>query len=217
MKKLKRLASRGLAFLLSAILLLPLLGAARASEDIITIYTTDDLARLARSCQLDTWSQGKTVRLMNDIDLGKTDGFSPIPTFGGTFEGNGHTISGLELSQGTSYQGLFRFIQKDGIVQDLHVKGRVSAVGKRTCLGGLAGSNAGVITDCSFQGNVSGEEQVGGLVGVNEVGGSIFRSWTDGCVLGIKATGGWLCAGHQSHRRHRGRKPGNRDLLHQSQ
>ena len=190
MKKLKRLAGRGLAFLLSAVLLLPLLGAAQAAETIITIHTPDELADLARNCELDTWSRGKTVRLMTDIDLSAAEGFTPIPTFGGTFEGNGHTISGLALSEGTSYQGLFRFIQKQGVVQDLHVKGSVSAVGSRSCLGGLAGSNAGVITGCSFQGSVSGEEQVGGLVGINEAGGSIFRSWTEGCVLGASATGG---------------------------
>ena len=65
-----------------------------AAENTITIKTVEDLMDLSRNCTLDTWSRGKTVILENDLDLQRTD-FTPIPTFGGTFQGNGHKISGL--------------------------------------------------------------------------------------------------------------------------
>ena len=64
-----------------------------AAENTITIKTVEDLMDLSRNCTLDTWSRGKTVILENDLDLQRTD-FTPIPTFGGTFQGNGHKISG---------------------------------------------------------------------------------------------------------------------------
>ena len=63
--------------------------AALAAESTVTIKTAEDLAELSRNCTLDTWSQGKTVILENDLDLHGVD-FTPIPTFSGTFQGNGH-------------------------------------------------------------------------------------------------------------------------------
>ena len=65
--------------------------AALAAESTVTIKTAEDLAELSRNCTLDTWSQGKTVILENDLDLHGID-FTPIPTFSGTFQGNGHTL-----------------------------------------------------------------------------------------------------------------------------
>ena len=79
-----------------------------------------DLLELAQRCSLDTWSQGKTVRLEADLDLAGT-AFTPIPTFGGTFDGQGHTISGLSLTGSGSKQGLFRTIQSGGVVENLTV------------------------------------------------------------------------------------------------
>ena len=57
--------------------------AALAAESTVTIKTAEDLAELSRNCTLDTWSQGKTVILENDLDLHSID-FTPIPTFSGT-------------------------------------------------------------------------------------------------------------------------------------
>ena len=86
---------RGMALALSAVLLLLTAApSAWAAENTITIETAQDLAELSKNCSLDSWSQGKTVLLAGDIDLTGTD-FRPIPTFGGTFDGQGHTISGL--------------------------------------------------------------------------------------------------------------------------
>ena len=109
-----------------------------ADRDTITIRTGADPAALSQSCTLDTWSRGKTVVLAAGMDLGATD-FAPIPTFGGTFEGGGHTISGLALESGASYQGLFRCPQDGAEVRDLHVTGTITAVGAQAYLGGIAG------------------------------------------------------------------------------
>ena len=60
--------------------------AAQPNATEIHIYSADDLVQLSKSCKLDTYSQGKTVYLDNDVDLSGSD-FVPIPTFGGMFEG----------------------------------------------------------------------------------------------------------------------------------
>ncbi len=161
--------------------------AAEGSE--IKISTAEELMELSKNCSLDTWSKGKRVVLEADISLEDTD-FRPIPTFGGVFEGNGHTISGLLLSENVSYQGLFRYIQQGAAVQNLNVTGRVSADGEQAYLGGIAGSNEGKISECSFAGTVLGKTQVGGIVGINRVTGSVYHCRASGKVEGERSTGG---------------------------
>ena len=100
-------------------------------ESTVTISNVADLQRFGKNCALDTWSQGKTVTLTADLDLSGVD-FTPIPTFGGTFLGQGHTISGLCLTSAGSTQGLFRYIQPGGLVRDLTVKGTVAPGGTRS-------------------------------------------------------------------------------------
>ncbi len=161
--------------------------AAEGSE--IKLSTPEELTELSENCSLDTWSRGKRVILEADISLEDTE-FQPIPTFGGVFEGNGHTISGLRLSEGMSYQGLFRYIQQGAVVQNLNVTGTVSADGEQAYLGGIAGSNEGKISECSFAGTVSGKSQVGGVVGINRVTGSVYHCRASGKVEGERSTGG---------------------------
>ena len=69
--------------------------------------------------------------------------FNGIPSFGGTWEGQNHAITGLSLSQDGSVQGLFRYVQQGALVRDMTVKGRIKPGGTRASVGGIAGSNAG--------------------------------------------------------------------------
>lgn len=155
----------------------------------VTISSAKELVSFSKNCALDTWSQGKTVRLTADIDLTAVD-FAPIPTFGGTFLGDGHTISGLRIDASGSRMGLFRYIQKGAVVRDLHVSGTVTPDGSRTFVGGIAGVNAGAIQSCSFRGIVKGDEAVGGIVGRNDETGEIAGCTASGTVQGLDATGG---------------------------
>ena len=182
---------RKLTALLMAVWLLVGLAqpAAWADGDELTISSAKELVSFSRNCSLDTWSQGKTVRLTADIDLTAVD-FAPIPTFGGTFLGDGHTISGLRIDASGSRMGLFRYIQKGAVVRDLHVSGTVTPDGSRTFVGGIAGVNAGAIQSCSFRGIVKGDEAVGGIVGRNDETGEIAGCTASGTVQGLDATGG---------------------------
>ncbi len=188
----KRNIFRGTAVLLAVALLFGSIkpftvSAAKKKADIV-IRTGKELEQLAENCMLDTWSQGKRVLLKADIDL--KGEFIQIPSFGGGFDGNGHTISGLDLSEEASCQGLFRYIQKSGTVKNLHVQGNASAPDGQSVLGGIAGSNEGTIADCSFSGRIDGNMQTGGIAGVNEADGSIYRCRVKGMVTGREDTGG---------------------------
>lgn len=184
-----RLPALLLAWWLITSLSLPPAWAAAPERDTVTLSTAEDLRQLAKDCALDTWSQGKTVILTADLDL-TAEEFAPIPTFGGTFLGQGHTISGLRLIGSGSNLGLFRYLQPGALVRDLTVKGLVVPKGTRSAVGGLAGVNQGTIQSCAFQGTVSGETAVGGIAGRNGAGGQIVGCSVSGSVSGSSATGG---------------------------
>jgi len=155
------------ALALSCLLLISLLPVTQVLADgdgAIHIKSAEDLRSLAHSCTLDSWSRGKTVVLDNDIELTDDDEL-PIPTFGGTFNGNGHTISGLSITQSVSPAGLFGVLQKDAVIKNLNVEGTVTPSGDSENIGGIVGENHGTIESCTFNGSVSGKRSVGGIAG----------------------------------------------------
>ena len=113
--------------------------------------------------------KGLTFYLANDIELsGKwtpiSDVAYPADAFAGTFDGNGHTISGLNGSN-----GLFGFVN-GATIKNLKVEGTIS--GPTTGIGGIVGKTQGkvTITNCSFTGSVSATNSgssnaAGGIVG----------------------------------------------------
>ena len=188
MNKLKRLFAVLLALALSVSLLA---AAIPALADGATYYvkTASGLMTLAKKCSLDSYSKDISVQLMNDIDLTGTD-FSPISIFNGEFDGNGYTISGLELTYSGSHVGLFRYIGSEGYVHDLNVRGTVTPSGTAEYVGGIVGTNIGTVSNCSFYGSVDGKSNVGGIAGSNETGGVISDCRSDGTVVCEHYTGG---------------------------
>ena len=160
-----------------------------AEPETVTISSEADLLAFAKSCTLDTWSQGKTVVLAADLDLAGAE-FSPIPTFGGVFQGRGHTISGLRITASGSTQGLFRYLQPGSVIQDLTVEGTVAPGGTRSTVGGIVGDNSGTVQNCAFHGSVQGDSMVGGIAGRNSASGQIIGCTVSGSVSGTSATGG---------------------------
>ena len=189
--KPNKLSSRLLALALSLVLSLSLsLPALAAGEDgIIYIHTAKDLCALSDSCAYDAWSRGKTVLLTADISLRGVD-FEPIASFSGTFNGGGHTISGLTLTDSLSPAGLFLTLERGAFVHALKVEGQVAPGGTREFVGGIAGRSYGTIEECSFFGVVKGESAVGGIVGRNEAGGLVANCTVSGSVSANRYTGG---------------------------
>lgn len=179
------------AVLLVLALCLTVLPAAAASGSMQTVYldSAEEFAAFAKSCSLDTWSQGKTFILRADISLSGVD-FTPAVSFGGTFEGRRHTISDFNLTENASPAGLFGTILPGGRVANLNVAGSVAAGGDKIACGGIAGENYGKIVCCTFTGMVQGDTQIGGIVGRNQASGQIVSCSFEGKVQGTTATGG---------------------------
>lgn len=180
------------ALALSCLLLISLLPVTQVLADgdgSIHIKSAEDLQSLAHSCTLDSWSRGKTVVLDNDIVLESDDNL-PIPTFGGTFNGNGHTISGLSITQSVSPAGLFGVLQKDAVIKNLNVEGTITPSGDSENVGGIVGENHGTIENCTFNGSVSGKRSVGGIAGRNLATGIVRACGASGAIFGQNMTGG---------------------------
>ena len=189
---MKRKINKIMSLLSAAALLFTLtapVAIAAGDTDTIYVHTAEELTQLSRNCTLDSWSQGKTVYLEADIDLTGVD-FTSIPTFGGTFQGQGHTISGLSLTGSGNVRGLFRYIQPTGKIYDLAVEGTVDPSGRQNTLGGLAGDNQGLLSGCTFTGTVAGRDSVGGLVGINQAQGQIVGCAFSGTLSGEHYVGG---------------------------
>lgn len=185
---MKRIHNR-LAILLIFALLLSLAAPVGAAGSRITIRTPEDLVELSRRCSLDSWSRGKTVVLSADLDLSDVE-FSSIPTFGGTFDGQGYTISGLTITGSGNVRGLFRYLQSGGVVQNVSLEVTIEPTDLQDSLGGLVGNNRGSVRNCAVTGNIQGETNIGGIIGVNESSGKIINSTFSGSVTGEHYVGG---------------------------
>lgn len=152
----------------------------------LTLSTAEEFIAFAESCRLDSYSAGLTVRLTADIDLSGEE-FSGVPIFGGSFYGDGHTVT-VDITCDGSHVGLFRTLTASALVTDLTVTGTITPQGSRNFVGGIAGENAGTVTGCSFNGTLSGSDRVGGIVGENT--GTVTRCTASGQIHGIHFIGG---------------------------
>lgn len=180
---------RGAALLTVLALLCTLTLPAAAASDTVTIATVQDLIDFSKQCTRDTWSQGITVELTTDLDLSGSD-FTPVPIFQGTFHGNGHTISGFSFEKKGSKTGLFRTLTASAVVEDLTVEGDLAPQGSASQAGLLVGENYGTVSRCAARGSVSGQEDIGGLVGLNGESGCIQSCTSATAVTGVTNVGG---------------------------
>ena len=106
--------------------------------------------------------------------------------YNGTFDGNGHTVSGIYINTSEDYQGLFGYIGIGGTVKDLGIeKSRIKGGNN---VGGIAGYSIGSIEDCYNTGSVSGGNNVGGIAGYSS--GTIEDCYNTGSVSGGNNVGG---------------------------
>ena len=135
------------------------------------------------------------ITLDTDIDLTGKD-WTPIGTdydnsYKGTFDGGGHTITGLTFTTNDEYAGLFGWLNRAGTVKNVVMEG-VQITSNQISggsIGGVVGSSWGTIENCSVSGSVSGTVYVGGVVGV-QIGGSITGCSSSATVKGMVDVGG---------------------------
>ena len=158
-----------------------------------TVYNADGLMNIAELV-----NGGKTdinITLTADIDLTGKD-WTPIGTdydnsYKGTFDGGGHTITGLTFTTNDEYAGLFGWLNRAGTVKNVVMEG-VQITSNQIyggSIGGVVGYSWGTIENCSVSGSVSGTVYVGGVVGA-QIGGSITGCSSSATVKGTVDVGG---------------------------
>ena len=169
------------------------LGYTIESNGSYTVYNADGLLNVAELV-----NGGKTdinITLEKNIDLTGKD-WTPIGTdydnsYKGTFDGGGHTITGLTFTTNDEYAGLFGWLNRAGTVKNVVMEG-VQITSHQIyggSIGGVVGSGWGTIENCSVSGSVSGTVYVGGVVGV-QIGGSITGCSSSATVKGMVDVGG---------------------------
>ena len=167
------------------------LGYTIESDGTYTVTSADGLMNVAELV-----NGGKSdinITLDTDIDLTGKD-WMPIGTsnpYSGTFDGGGHTITGLTFTTNDKYAGLFGYLNRAGTVKNVVMKD-VQITNNRSWsafAGGVAGYSWGTIENCSVSGSVSGTVYVGGVVGA-QIGGSITGCSSSATVKGTVDVGG---------------------------
>ena len=157
-----------------------------------TVYNADGLLAWNEAAQKD---RSINCTLTADIDLtGKV--WTPIGTgydnsYTGTFDGGGHTITGLTVTTNDGYAGLFGYIGDAGTVKNVVMDGiQITCNHRLGSAGGVAGfSRGGTIENCSVSGSVSGTIRAGGVVGV-QWEASITGCSSSATVKGLAYVGG---------------------------
>ena len=168
------------------------LGYTIESDGSYTVTSADGLMNVAELV-----NGGKTdinITLDKNIDLtGK--GWTPIGTsfdnsYKGTFDGGGHTITGLTVTTNDQFVGLFGYLNRAGTVKNVVMEGiQITSNHGSSQAGGVVGFSRGTIENCSVSGSVSGTVYVGGVVGV-QIGGSITGCSSSATVKGTVDVGG---------------------------
>ena len=172
------------------------LGYTIESNGSYTVYNADGLLNVAELV-----NGGKTdinITLDKNIDLTGKD-WTPIGTsfdnsYTGTFDGGGHTITGLTVTTNDEYAGLFGYLgnfgNAAGTVKNVVMDGiQITCNHRLGYAGGVAGFSWGTIENCSVSGSVSGTKCVGGVVGAQKAG-SITGCSSSATVKGTVDVGG---------------------------
>ena len=169
------------------------LGYTIESNGSYTVTSADGLMNIAKLV-----NGGKTdinITLDKNIDLTGKD-WTPIGTsvdnsYKGTFDGGGHTITGLTFTTNDKYAGLFGWLNRAGTVKNVVMEG-VQITSNQIyggSIGGVVGYSWGTIENCSVSGSVSGTVYVGGVVGA-QIDGSITGCSSSATVKGTVDVGG---------------------------
>ena len=128
-------------------------------------------------------------------DITLTGNWTPVGTtlansYTGTFDGKGHTITGLTVTGSNEYAGLFGYIGSGGTVKNVKLEDvQITSDHQYANVGGVAGYSQGNIENCSVSGSVSSNYSAGGVV-AQQFGNSITGCSSSATVKGTAEVGG---------------------------
>lgn len=183
------------------------------------ISTAADFEAMAKNCNADHKGTGEYFKMTNDIDFGGSadnpvqlpaigkDGNAKITEiaygFDGTFDGDGHIISGIYHTESSNnaagkYNALFGCIDKNGVVRDI-IFDETNHITGYNYVGSIASLNMGTIQGCTNYANITATNfAAGGICGFMVNGyGSIKNSHNHGNIKAMTYASG-VCGGSQS-------------------
>lgn len=158
-----------------------------------TVTSAEGLKNIAKLVN-EEWKSDINITLTADINLSGID-WTPIGIdynhqYTGTFNGGGHTITGLTVTGSDQYAGLFGRIGSGGTVKNVTLKDvKIESNHSSGNVGGVAGWSYGNIENCSVSGSVSSNSTAGGVVGA-QLSGSITGCSSSARVKGVAYAGG---------------------------
>ena len=159
------------------------LGYTEVSEGNYTVDNEKGLKNIAKL--VNDGNTGIDITLTGNITL--TGDWTPIGTsisnaYKGTFDGGGHTITGLTVKTSDQYAGLFGYIGSGGKVKDVTLKDvKIESNNEISDVGGVAGQSYGNIENCSVSGSVS-------VSGTNSIAGGVVGYQTGGSITGCSSS-----------------------------
>ncbi len=169
--------------------------------DPFLITSAEELAGLAETTNGGTDYSGEFFKLTTDITLNQYEAFlywqhtaaewTPIGIgnyFYGSFDGDGHQVSGIYIDNVLQFEGLFGYIVEGSVknlqVTDSYIKGYKN-------VGGVAGEiSYSTVSSCGNTGAVSGIEEVGGVLGYTDWDSTVIGCFNTGAVSGSTYIGG---------------------------
>lgn len=159
----------------------------------LTISSVKELKQFAKSVSNGNSYKGKNIKLTEDIKFDKTvknnfksigmsnsSDFWDYTEFLGTFDGGGHTISGINQTNG---YGLFYEIGTTGVVKNIIIRN----CNFKGSLGSIAGINSGEIENCHNESDIVGDAGLGGIVGTNYIDGIVINCSNSGNIITKKS------------------------------
>lgn len=157
-----------------------------------TVYTANGLLAWNEAAQSDP---SLNCTLTADINMTGKE-WTPVgnsgQTYNGTFDGQGHSITGLAIttnSTGGENAVLFGSVGSNGTVKNLQLKDVNCDVQQNGVAGGIANSNYGTITACSVTGEIKANNGAAGGIAVINFG-TITACWFDGNLTTSYDNGG---------------------------
>ena len=140
------------------------------------VYNADGLLAWNKAAQKD---ESINCTLTADIDLTGKDWtrIGTWPGYSGVFNGQGHRITGLNISAATTE--LFGLLNVRGVIKNLQLID-VNLYGSSGNTAGIVGRNHGQIIACSVTGKISAYGRTCGIADLNY--GSITACWFDGTL-----------------------------------
>ena len=167
---------------------------AGTQADPYVISSAADFAYFASESRGGNKYVGQYIELDEDISLNDVS-ISPLGGFNGTFDGKGHEISGINITDSSANQGFFTAINS-GTVKNLTLTGSVSSSGNT--VGGFAGYvSSATFINCVNNVNVTGSSKVGGFCGTVNSGGNvkIISCTNNGNITATTTTVTYSCVG----------------------